>query len=591
MPLWMCLLRFQVAPPATAFYSTPQHGDGRGRIDDDRSLALLHDKYANDLPEFSLRSMRLSGGKKKLGGGSKAFEVEGGSLVDVELPKDLAYKLAAEGRPIKPGYLLYKTRSNRLKQRTEALSVAPAEYKLRRWRVVDVSVALRPAGEAELEVVVSISKLGEAVAEESARVPLEFATKEGVDVAADMADLFGVFGDAGVRVGPRGVSVAGLPPPDTRQYFIPRKTLKAVKQRLAERLDAELGRVIEARRDAALEGLDIGRGGELRPRRRGVGEEGSSSSSSLSPAAWDDRRFSIKVDRLEYLDALEAFLSSNQQQGMVVVNEVVFEPKRAFLAETGAADGVRRLLDFEERTGVPVRLAVPTVVRAWDEAHIRAWVEESAAARRADGGVLRLEVGNLGAMGLIDRWGLPSSLELDLASDFPLYALNSEATRVWSRMGVRKVALSIEDDAINLRNQLTRWPVDAEASRPQAIVYLDTPLFMAEACSLTALHGGCPGSKVCGYRTLHIENEDGEEFFVAHEQCKSVVYGKRAYSIAHKQAELLGMGVRDFKVAFTTRPYTPQAMTEILKSTILRARDDLRPIPETHTANYDRQLL
>jgi len=33
---------------------------------------------------------------------------------------------------------------------------------------------------------------------------------------------------------------------------------------------------------------------------------------------------------------------------------------------------------------------------------------------------------------------------------------------------------------------------------------------MAEACSLTALHGGCPSAKVCGYRQLEIENAEGK---------------------------------------------------------------------------------
>lgn len=95
----------------------------------------------------------------------------------------------------------------------------------------------------------------------------------------------------------------------------------------------------------------------------------------------------------------------------------------------------------------------------------------------------------------------------------------------------------------------------------------------------------------CRYRTLEIENEDGEKFYVAHEQCKSVVYGKRAYSIAHKQATLLAMGVKDFRVNFLTRPYSPQDMREVLRATLLRDPKDGRPIPETHTANFDRQLL
>lgn len=65
-------------------------------------------------------------------------------------------------------------------------------------------------------------------------------------------------------------------------------------------------------------------------------------------------------------------------------------------------------------------------------------------------------------------------------------------------------------DAVNVRDHLSRWPVPPSLARPQAILYQDTPLFMAEACSLTALHGGCPGAKVCQYRTLQIEGPEGK---------------------------------------------------------------------------------
>ena len=104
---------------------------------------------------------------------------------------------------------------------------------------------------------------------------------------------------------------------------------------------------------------------------------------------------------------------------------------------------------------------------------------------------------------------------------------------------------------------------------------------MAEACSLTALHNGCPSSKVCGYRTLEIENSKGERFFVAHEGCKSVVYGKQAYSIAGERERLMKLGVSAFRIDFLTRDYDEESFAAIVRAVI-----NDQKIAGTHPANF-----
>jgi U32 family peptidase len=291
-----------------------------------------------------------------------------------------------------------------------------------------------------------------------------------------------------------------------------------------------------------------------------------------------------QVDRLEYLTFLEVYLQEPENRRWV--DEVVFEPKRMYLGDMTAAAFVEALQGLRERTGVRVRLALPTVVRAWDEAPLRGLVK---AFQKAAGEQAAFEVGNLGALALLEKWGVPPAA--DLSSDFTLYALNSVGSRFWAEQGIGTIALSVEDDEENMKKHLRSWAVDPEVARPQAIVYKDTPLFIAEACSLTALHGGCPGSKVCGYRTLEIANADGEEFLVAHEHCKSVVYAREAFSLAHRQRALLAMGVRDFKVDFLTRQYSPEEMQAVLQAVLHRRSDDVRRLDNTHSANFERQLL
>ena len=143
-----------------------------------------------------------------------------------------------------------------------------------------------------------------------------------------------------------------------------------------------------------------------------------------------------------------------------------------------------------------MRLALPAVVRAWDEPLLKRWL---LAAHEA--GLTSVEIGNIGALRLLADWGYAAG---DVASDFTSYALNSSATRLWRELGVSRVALSVEDDLNNIRSQMAALS-PAERREIQAIIYKDTPLFIAEACSLTALHNGCPGSNACGYR-IHLKS-------------------------------------------------------------------------------------
>jgi putative protease len=91
---------------------------------------------------------------------------------------------------------------------------------------------------------------------------------------------------------------------------------------------------------------------------------------------------------------------------------------------------------------------------------------------------------------------------------------------------------------------------------------------------------------VCGYRTLEIENPKGERFFVAHESCKSIVYGQDAYALTHRQDALLALGIRRFRIDFLTRSYDAESVGRVLDAAVARA-----PLAGTHSANFDRRLL
>lgn len=572
----------KVVPPSRAFHSTPQHGaqqkdaNGMGR--------LLRDKYKNDLPEFSLRHFKV--------GGSKAFEASAGATVDVEVPIELRRaweQMPDRMRPIQTGDLVFQSRSNELKRRVEALAVVPEGYKAKEWDSVDVRVDVAKTlgeGEGGLSLSVTVSKLGQTLVQDTWSWPtFEYSakkTREGV--VGDIAEVLGTYGDLGYRA--QAVVISGLDEHE-RVPFIPRKDLKSLKQRVVAQLGGAYRTMLSERKQRAKEALGL------------VSSSSASKPTPLPSREWTDRRFVVKFDRPEYLDLLDTYFEEvvGPRDMGGLIEEIVFEPKRMYLADTKPEEGVACLLAFGKKNGVRVRLALPTVIRAWDMTPLKGWVQAFVAQQQEQEEKVCFEVGNLGAWGLLEEWGvLSSETQVDVSTDFTLYSLNSQASRVWARtLGASRIALSVEDDAANLRAHMKAWlgsVGDPAQHAPQYILHKDVPLFMAEACSLTALHGNtCPGSKVCGYRTLSIENQAGEQFEVAHEHCKSIVYSTNAQSLVHRQQDLLAMGIRDFRLDFLTRKYERNQLFDVLDGALRRDPHDVRPSPNTHVANFDRTLL
>ncbi len=219
----------------------------------------------------------------------------------------------------------------------------------------------------------------------------------------------------------------------------------------------------------------------------------------------------------------------------------------------------------------PVRFALPMVLRKWD---LR---------------VIRRRLHDLAEMPC--EFVLANPAHFDLLAgdtrpkhaDFSVYHLNRWAVDTLEARGINgRFTLSLEDDKPNMEALLQA----CDAHRFEVIGYTDTPLFIAEACSLAALYGGCPGAKKCGHETLFIENEHGDQFQVRHDRCRSTVIGDQALSWSGRFAWFRKRGVATFRLDFTTRPYTASQMADILA----HAQQDRQP-PGTHTENLERILL
>lgn len=515
----------RIVPSAKVFHSLPQNGQ---TVTDD-GVGMVK-RYENKHVEFSLRDMTVRG--------QRVATATAGATVVIELPA---------GTPSPHvGDVLHKVRSADLKRRVAALSVPPKDARMKPHRFIEIALHIASAGD-RIRVTAKALKFDATLAEADILIDANQATGTS-DLKHDLAEAFQVFGDQGFLA--TNVRVEG-----DGSWFMPRSLIKRLKNELAIQIPAAYDDFLKQREAFALGGI-------------------VSKAKPATPKSLADRRFALKTDRLETLRDMITYAKTHPA---FPLSELVFEPKRAFLAELDPEGLASTLLALSKDAGVPMRLALPTVIRAWDEPLLKRWLQAAQAV-----GLNALEVGNLGAFHLLRDWQLNTN---DLASDFTLYTLNSCTTRLWREQGVNLVALSIEDDLRNLTSHLQALAPDERQSM-QAILFKDTPLFIAEACSLTALHNGCPTAKVCGYRSLTVANPAGEIFHVAHESCKSIVYGDKAFGLTHRQDQLLALGVSNFRLDFLTRAYDAQALSKVLD-----AANDGAIVSGTHSANFDRTLL
>lgn len=526
--------RLYQAQPQGDLSSEPQH------------LQDLNQRYHNEVCQFSLREM-YDAGRGKMNSESLS------SVPVAKIGRPLLIKIPSDLPTPKVGDLLYRTRSSALKGRVDALSRPPEEQRIRPLEPISLEVALNwnsaTNEPTEINFRIEAKRFGAVVTTFELQFPAEHS--RGLPLLqADINQVFSIFGDEKF-----GVESLSCSLPEQGSPFIPKSKLKEIKRAFAATLRQNMDVFFAERLTDATTGLTL-------------------AEPPCKPFEQGDREFQIKIDRLEYLPHIEAIVASLPNHG---IREVLFEPKRAFLGTIPDLTLITELQSFERRTGIALRLSVPTVLRAWDLPLIGKLFEKG-----IELGLTRIEVGNLGALKLCKDWNTSGAL-LDLTGDFTLYSLNHQASGFWQEQGLRAVALSIEDDFENICAHMAQFPKNLTA---HAIIYKDTPLFVAEACSLTALHNGCPSSSVCGYRTLEVANEKGERFFVAHESCKSIVYGDQAYSVAHEQAAFLQLGIKAFRMDFLTRPYKREDIESIFKAAFT-----MEAVPNTHSANFRGRLL
>jgi putative protease len=277
-------------------------------------------------------------------------------------------------------------------------------------------------------------------------------------------------------------------------------------------------------------------------------------------------RWSIKVDRLGFLDAFEADDLTN-------LDEIVVD-----IARDHPTLLVEKLAHWAEHVGRErIRLALPALTRHWEERGLRHKIE----LLRANGWA-KWEAANLSAWSYLGIDPLhPEPSQLDLSTDWSVYVINRLAAQALERMGVSRFTLSPEDGLENVRSLLAEY-----GPRAVLVVYQDTPLFLAESCAYANLIGGCPGKANCRFESMEMVSSHGEKVTALDYHCRTIVLNQGPFCLSTRLNDLRDAGAVCLRADFLYRPYDPAEVRRRWR--LVRAG---RPVPGGHAANFDGELL
>jgi putative protease len=279
----------------------------------------------------------------------------------------------------------------------------------------------------------------------------------------------------------------------------------------------------------------------------------------------DAFRWSIKVDRVGFLDAFEDADWSD-------IDEIIVD-----IARDHPTLLVAKLNEWAKRVGrETIRLALPALTRSWEERGIRHKIDALRAA-----GWTKWEAANLSAWSYLGLDPLQRTSAVDLSTDWSVYVINRLAAQALERMGVIRFALSPEDGLQNVRSLLSEF-----GERAVLIVHQDTPQFVAESCAYANLIGGCPGKANCRFESMEMVSSHGERVTALDYHCRTIVINRDSFCLSNRLDELRRAGAVCLRADFIYRNYDP---TEVHRRwRLLRAG---KAIPSTQAAQFERGLL
>jgi putative protease len=515
--------------------------EGRLRFRTRRALQR-HDGLQVDLPAlgkpfgFAVDSLWTVRKKKR----EAAIEVSAGALIEVALPADHPHL------PI--GAPVYCSSSQAVKQRCRHERPKPGLFRTRKR--VDIEFALMPG---HLTVVGRVWQSGN----ETDSIEVTRMLAGPFSTARDAEALERAAREAFEKLGHTHLKLGSFCFQNAHGCFVPVSRLNQVRRDLIADLKAALHQKSREHVERISAKVCPAGIGSIPPRRQGQTLQARRHGDRNQPTAF---RWSIKVDRINFLDALE-------DADLADVDEVIVD-----IARDHPALLFDKLDSWTRRLGREhLRLALPALTRAWEDKGLRHKINQL-----RERGWTKWEAANLSAWSYLD---MPTSI--DLATDWSVYVLNRLAAQALFEMGVTRFALSPEDGLANVRMLLAEY-----ASRAVLIVYQDTPQFLAESCAYANLIGGCPGKANCRFVSMEMVSSHGENVTALDYHCRTIVLNSDPFCLSTRLPNLAAAGAVNLRADFIYRSYDPLTVRDRWRR--VRAA---RAIPGGHAANFERGIL
>ncbi|HYF51968.1 MAG TPA: U32 family peptidase [Planctomycetota bacterium] len=463
------------------------------------------------------------------------FVAEAGSVVEVALPEEHPH--------IPEGALVYCSSSQDVKRRYRFSRAKAGQYRSR--RTADIEVVLSKDGIAANGFIAPRF-------ERDSRAEASEEIREALSPAKDAGKTETAVRTAFEKLGETRLALGKLAIRNSEKLFAPASLLNQLRRALSEKLERKLHEADEARVKAVEADVVV----FPLPLREGVG-------GGVAPLRW-----SLKVDRVSYLDAFE-------DNDWSAVDELVIDVARdhpTLLQE--------KLNPIAARIGRErIRLSLPPLTRKWEEKGIQQKLKVLRAA-----GWNAWEAGNVSAWTYLNAPVTEKAGEtptLRLSADWSLYTVNRMAAEQLFTMGVERVTLSPEDGLENMRSLLREL-----GDRATVIVHQDTPMFLAESCAYANLIGGCPGKANCRFESMDMVNSYGEKVTAVDYHCRTIVLNRGAFCLAQRLEDLRKAGAVCVRAEFVYRKYEPGEVRDAWRA--VRAGKN---VPRGHAANFDRGML
>jgi putative protease len=409
-----------------------------------------------------------------------------------ELPADaeIAIKLPPDHPPLTPGTPVYCSYSQAVRQRYEFTAPRPGQFRQR--KPVNIHVF------QSLEKTVLTASSGAVKAEVVLPGPFE-AARQPEKSSAAIRQCFEKLGDTDCKLGELTLEGPAV--------FIPVSMLNDARRRLIDQFSNLWNSVDEA--------------------------------SSLGPAAGC---------RFHHLGAFPCTPAT--QAVFWSVKSRIFQPLESIDEFVLEIDPSRPEEIKKALAALPpekLRLALPVIIREEDVVACRELISQCRLSvpldqneRDARSTFQKWEAANVGGLNLLQG-------KEDIAADWPLYTLNTQAALQWREQGVQQFVLSPEDDAKNLFALIEQ--LGGAAVVP---VYQHTPLM------ISATHPAADGSELTdsSQRKFRVE-QTGRQFAFLNET---------PFSLTGHLNELKAKGARRFRIDLSYGIDSPAEAADIVRS-------------------------